>query len=235
MVAGLLGRKTKQGFYCYESAKDLQPKVESNGGMTDVRVWWPTEGRGAVPSKIASLLGDIRREPAPDRADVILLAPITEDLSSTVGKMSLDAARTVAIDPYFSGPNGITLMASPATASAAIRKLKDAFETQKIPVYVVADSPGYVAPRVVACIVNLACEIAQQGIASPADIDAAVRLGLGYPAGPFEWGDRLGAQTVLEILRAVHTTFGDQRYRPSPWLVRRATLGLPLATPDLST
>jgi acetyl-CoA acetyltransferase len=96
---------------------------------------------------------------------------------------------------------------------------------------VIADSPGYVAPRVVACIVNLACEMAQQGIASPADLDAAVRLGLGYPAGPFEWGDRMGAKRVLELLQGLHATFGDQRYRPSPWLVRRARLSLPLRRP----
>ena len=96
----------------------------------------------------------------------------------------------------------------------------------------VADSPGYVAPRVVACIVNLACEMAQQGIATPADLDAAVRLGLGYPTGPFEWGDRLGAARILAVLQGLHDTFGDQRYRPSPWLVRRARLSLPLSAPD---
>ncbi|MEB0165357.1 3-hydroxyacyl-CoA dehydrogenase family protein, partial [Glaciimonas sp. CA11.2] len=106
------------------------------------------------------------------------------------------------------------------------------FAAQLIPTFVIADSPGYVAPRVIACIVNLACEMAQQGVASPADIDVAVRLGLGYPAGPFEWGDRLGAKHILEILQGLHATFGDQRYRPSPWLVRRARLSLSLTAPD---
>jgi 3-hydroxybutyryl-CoA dehydrogenase len=74
--------------------------------------------------------------------------------------------------------------------------------------------------------------MAQQGIATPADIDVAVRLGLGYPAGPFEWGERLGASLVLKILEGLYATFGDQRYRPSPWLTRRARLSLPLSTPD---
>ncbi len=98
----------------------------------------------------------------------------------------------------------------------------------------IADSPGFVAPRVVACIVNLACEMAQQSIASPQDIDAAVRTGLGYPVGPFEWGDRLDPKRVLAILEGLYTTFGDQRYRPSPWLARRAKLGLSLSTLDRS-
>jgi 3-hydroxybutyryl-CoA dehydrogenase len=74
--------------------------------------------------------------------------------------------------------------------------------------------------------------MSQQGIASPADIDIAVKLGLGYPAGPFEWGDRLGAKRVLAVMQGLYATFGDQRYRPSPWLVRRAHLSLPLSAPD---
>jgi len=67
-------------------------------------------------------------------------------------------------------------------------------------------------------IVNIACDIAQQRIASPADIDLAVTLGLGYPQGPLAWGDAIGAGAVLDILEALHEFYGDPRYRPSPWL-----------------
>lgn len=238
MVAGLLGRKSKQGFYNYESGKAApvpdpqEPAV--NCAVGDIRLWWPSAGPGALPEQIVALVGLERRDSTPERADAILLAPTTADLSTTVASMSLDASRTLALDPYFGGPAGVTAMASPATRASAIHALQRVLAAQQVPVFLVADSPGFVAPRVVASVVNLACEIAQQGIASPADIDAAVRLGLGYPAGPFEWGDRLGAPRVLEILRALHATFGDQRYRPSPWLVRRARLALPLSTPDLS-
>jgi 3-hydroxybutyryl-CoA dehydrogenase len=92
----------------------------------------------------------------------------------------------------------------------------------------VQDSAGLVAQRVVATIVNIACDIAQQGIAAPADIDLAVTMGLGYPRGPLAWGDVIGAQTVLTILSRMHTLSGDPRYRVSPWLRRRAQLGLSL-------
>lgn len=235
LAAGLLGRKSKQGFYSYESAKDTETREPTvNCDLGDISMWWPTEGSGALPAEIVSLLGRARRASSSDRADVVLLAPTAGDLSTAVSAMALDATRTIAIDPMFSSRSGVTLMASPATGVSAIHALQRVFKTQQIPAFLVADSPGYVAPRVISCIVNLACEIAQQGIASPADIDAAVRLGLGYPAGPFEWGDRLGARRILEILQSLYITFGDQRYRPSPWLVRRARLTLPLATPDLS-
>ena len=95
-------------------------------------------------------------------------------------------------------------------------------------VSVIADSAGFVAQRMVATIVNVACDIAQQGIATPDDIDIAVKLGLGYPQGPLSLGDSLGSGRILEILRAMQTVTGDMRYRPSLWLQRRVQLGMPL-------
>ncbi|MBF3093697.1 3-hydroxyacyl-CoA dehydrogenase family protein, partial [Pseudomonas aeruginosa] len=95
-------------------------------------------------------------------------------------------------------------------------------------VTVLRDSPGFVVQRVLAMIVNLACDIAQQGIASVEDIDQAVHLGLGYPHGPLEWGDRLGPRRLLSILQRLQALTGDPRYRPSPWLRRRAQLGMSL-------
>ena len=56
----------------------------------------------------------------------------------------------------------------------------------------------------------------------------SVRLGLGYPRGPLEWGESTGAGRVLEVLRGLHASTGDPRYRPSVWLAERVALGLPL-------
>jgi 3-hydroxybutyryl-CoA dehydrogenase len=238
MVAGLLGRKSKEGFYRYDGSGARGPADAKPAAATDAAgasVWWPTEGACALPPEIAALLPSARRCPDPSLADVTLLAPLGRDLSSSVMEMAVDAVKALAIDPVFSGMSGVTLMTSPATAAGAVQASQQLFAAEGIASYVVADTPGYVAPRVVACIVNLACEMAQQGIASPADLDAAVRLGLGYPCGPFEWGDRIGAKRILVILQGLYDTFGDQRYRPSPWLVRRAGLSLPLSAPDRAT
>ena len=84
----------------------------------------------------------------------------------------------------------------------------------------------------VATIVNIAADIAQQRIAVPADIDRAVTLGLGYPNGPLAWGDRLGPAVVVEVLANIQALTGDPRYRASPWLRRRAQLGTSLLTPE---
>jgi 3-hydroxybutyryl-CoA dehydrogenase len=95
-------------------------------------------------------------------------------------------------------------------------------------VAVIADSAGFVAQRVIATIVNIGCDIAQQRIATPADIDLAVTLGLGYPLGPLAMGDKFGAARILEILRNMSAALGDPRYRPSPWLTRRVQLSTSL-------
>jgi 3-hydroxybutyryl-CoA dehydrogenase len=97
-----------------------------------------------------------------------------------------------------------------------------------VPVSVINDSPGFVAQRVVAHIVNVGCDIAQMRIATPEDLDRAVTLGLGYPRGPLAMGDALGAKRVLAVLEAMHDAYQDPRYRPSPWLRRRAALGVSL-------
>ncbi|MCY1371580.1 3-hydroxyadipyl-CoA dehydrogenase [compost metagenome] len=95
-------------------------------------------------------------------------------------------------------------------------------------VSVIRDSGGFVTQRVVATIVNIAADMCQQGICSPADLDVAVTLGLGYPMGPLAMGDRIGPTNMLEILFNLQTVYGDPRYRPSPWLRRRGALGLSL-------
>ena len=233
LLAGLLGRKSGQGFYSYSDSGALPPFMpQSTAPLNESTLWWPTEGPAALPESIAALFPADRRTAAAHQADVIVLAPLRRDLSTTAAELQLDPAKAIAVDPLFGGPAGVTMMTCPGTASATVDAARAIFSAQSIPAFVIADSPGYVAPRVVACIVNLACEMAQQGVASPADIDVAARLGLGYPAGPFEWGDRIGVNRLLEILQGLHATFGDQRYRPSPWLVRRALLSLPLSAPD---
>jgi 3-hydroxybutyryl-CoA dehydrogenase len=101
-----------------------------------------------------------------------------------------------------------------------------------VPVTVIHDSPGFIAQRVIAQIVNIGADIAQQRIASPQDIDRAVTLGLGYPVGPLAWGDAIGPARILAILGELFDFYQDPRYRPSPWLKRRARLGVSLLTPE---
>ena len=123
-------------------------------------------------------------------------------------------------------------MPTPVTTGKARESAHSLLASDGVPVSVIKDSPGFVAQRVVAHIVNVGCDIAQMRIAAPEDLDRAVVLGLSYPRGPLAMGDAAGAARVLAVLEAMHDFYQEPRYRPSPWLRRRARLGVSLLTPD---
>ena len=99
-------------------------------------------------------------------------------------------------------------------------------------VTLIKDSPGFIAQRMVSMIANLGCEMAMIGIASAADVDTAMTLGLNYPRGPLALADWLGVKECHEILVQLQAITGDDRYRPSQWLRRRAMLGMSATTPE---
>ena len=85
-----------------------------------------------------------------------------------------------------------------------------------------ADAPGLVVARTVAMLVNEAADAVQQGVCSPEAADAAMKLGVNYPQGPFEWLARWSAAEVLAMLAALDAHYRGERYRASPWLQRAA-------------
>jgi len=233
VAAGLYGRKSGEGFYRYRNGvrEPQSPEaVPENAGS--IRCWL-----GAVESAhrpaIEALFAhspdalDLGAAPSPDSA--IILAPVGEDATTDAVRRGLDAARVIAIDPLFGLEAGgrLTLMPCPATRDDITASVH-ALLARTHRVSVIADSPGFVCQRILAVIVNIACDICQQGIGLPEDVDAAVKLGLGYPEGPLAWGDALGTATIIRILDGLHAFYRDPRYRPSPWLVRRNLLGLSL-------
>jgi len=86
-------------------------------------------------------------------------------------------------------------------------------------VVVIKESPGFITSRVNAMIGNEAFYMLQEGIASAADIDKALKLGLNHPMGPFELVDLVGLDTRLHILEYLHQTLGE-KYRPAPLLTQ---------------
>ena len=91
-------------------------------------------------------------------------------------------------------------------------------------VVVIRESPGFITSRMNAMIGNEAFYMLQEGIASAADIDKALKLGLNHPMGPFELVDLVGLDTRLSILEYLHKALGD-KYRPAPLLVQYVKAG----------
>jgi 3-hydroxybutyryl-CoA dehydrogenase len=85
-----------------------------------------------------------------------------------------------------------------------------------------ADTPGLVVARTVAMLINEAADAVQQGVCDEAGADAAMKLGVNYPRGPFEWLAEWSARDVVALLDALDHHHRGERYRASPWLRRRA-------------
>jgi 3-hydroxybutyryl-CoA dehydrogenase len=91
-------------------------------------------------------------------------------------------------------------------------------------VVVIKESPGFITSRINAMIGNEAFYMLQEGVASAADIDKALKLGLNHPMGPFELVDLVGLDTRLHILEYLHKTLGE-KFRPAPLLVQYVKAG----------
>ena len=91
-------------------------------------------------------------------------------------------------------------------------------------VVVIRESPGFITSRINAMIGNEAFYMLQEGIASAADIDKALKLGLNHPMGPFELVDLVGLDTRLSILEYLYKSLGE-KYRPAPLLVQYVKSG----------
>jgi 3-hydroxybutyryl-CoA dehydrogenase len=228
VAAGLLGRKTGRGWYGYEKDGTAMPVADQPVTKTK-----KPESVWAVP-ELRELLGKLEARMAakPDAASVCFVAPLGKDASTSALELGLDPRRTVAVDPLFGFSKRRTLMPTPLTAREVKEAAHSLLASDGVPVSLINDSPGFVAQRVIAHVVNVGCDIAQMRIAAPEDLDRAVVLGLSYPRGPLAMGDAAGAARILVVLEAMHDFYQEPRYRPSPWLKRRAKLGASLLTPE---
>ena len=102
-----------------------------------------------------------------------------------------------------------------------------AMEIGKQPIEV-AEAPGFVVNRILVPMINEAVGILAEGLASPQDIDAAMKLGANHPMGPLTLADMIGLDVCLAVMDVFHQEFGDSKYRTHPLLrkyVRAGWLG----------
>jgi 3-hydroxybutyryl-CoA dehydrogenase len=87
------------------------------------------------------------------------------------------------------------------------------------------DRPGFIIEALAYAQFNDAVRMFQDGYASPADIDTAMMLGCGYPRGPLQMLDEIGAANVVSVLDAMHAATGQPEFTPVPLLAEYATAG----------
>jgi 3-hydroxybutyryl-CoA dehydrogenase len=122
------------------------------------------------------------------------------------------------------GFNGLPTFLNRDVLEVSLWRAEDEHELKKIcddlktDFLLVDDRVGLVTPRVICMIINEAYYTVQEGTATRADIDMAMKLGTNYPYGPFEWCQRIGIKHVYELIEALYDDTQDERYKICPLL-----------------
>jgi 3-hydroxybutyryl-CoA dehydrogenase len=230
---GLLGRKSGRGFYRYPDGAAALPVAVHEAPATAREV--TVHGLGPIADQL-------------ERAATAALAsqgwgPARERDSGWTG-LAIDGARLVMTDgrcayelatamvlpdlAVFDRPVALPAAAGTALAYAVASTAGDTWRTQA-PAWLaalgfaplpVADTPGLVVARTLAMLINEGADAVLQGVCSTEAADAAMKLGVNYPAGPFEWLARWSVPEVVALLDTLDAQYRGERYRVSPWLRR---------------
>lgn len=223
---GFFGRKSGRGFYEYSEATVETESVELLPIQMPGAQTLCVHGTGPVAERLKSALSRAGRVYVCDEnSDWIGLAIDNAQLRLTDGRPASQLGMDVAVfDWPLTHDVGTTLAWSvssrsaenwPAEAEAWLQALS--FKPQRI-----ADVPGLVVARTVAMLINEAADAVQQGVCTSQGVDEAMKLGMNYPAGPFELLTQFKVSTVIGCLGALDSYYCGERYRVSLWLRHRS-------------
>ena len=165
------------------------------------------------------LFKDLSRICGPDT----ILASNTSSLSVTdIASAAQNPSRVVGMH-FFNPPPRMKLLEivrAYQTADATMAAARQAAEKMGKEVVESKDSPGFASSRLGICLAMEAIRMLEEGVASAADIDKAMRLGYGHPMGPLETTDLVGLDIRLAIAEYLHRELGGAQFRP-PLLLKR--------------
>ena len=144
------------------------------------------------------------------------LAAVTKRPEKFVGMHFFNPVPMMALVEIIRG-----LQTSDATHDA-VKEL--ALKLGKSPI-TVKNAPGFVVNRILVPMINEAFFLLAEGLASPEDIDAGMKLGCNHPIGPLALADMIGLDVCLAVMDVYLTEFGDSKYRPCPLLKEMVAAG----------
>ena len=222
--SGRLGRKTGQGWYDHgDEAEQPEPHTAE---PAQAPAYVVVEGDMGPAADLVALIreaGIVVREEEEDHGTRMVL-PGGGQLALADGQTSVEFRDVVYFDLAldYRRARRIALSASQDTASGTLSEAIGLFQALGKDVSVIGDAPGMIVARTVARIVDLAHDAVAKGVATEEDIDTAMRLGVNYPLGPFEWSRRLGRSWAYDLLDDLHLRDPSGRYAPSLALYRHA-------------
>ncbi|MHB9860476.1 3-hydroxyacyl-CoA dehydrogenase [Streptomyces sp. YIM S03343] len=222
--SGRLGRKSGHGWYDY--ADDAERPEPHTAEPARAPAYVVAEGDLGPASELLGLIreaGILVREEDEDHGTRLVL-PGGGQLALADGQTSVEFRDVVYFDLAldYRRATRVALSASQDTAPQTLAEATGLFQALGKKVSVIGDAPGMIVARTVARIVDLAHDAVSKGVATEEDIDTAMRLGVNYPLGPFEWSRRLGRGWAYDLLDDLHLRDPSGRYAPSLALYRHA-------------
>jgi 3-hydroxybutyryl-CoA dehydrogenase len=166
-------------------------------------------------------LGPVRIRPA--SGVVIRLTDGRTAADASAGGAETVVLVDLALD--YATATRVAVAAPEAAPVHAVQAAVGCLQAAGLTVTVLPDTPGLIVARTVAMLAAFGADAVDSAVASAADVDTAMRLGVNYPRGPIEWGDALGWGWVVGVLDALARADDPDRYRASPALRERATTG----------
>ena len=109
----------------------------------------------------------------------------------------------------------VELVHLPWTSPDVIESARQAFEKSGLVVAVCADFPGRIINRLLRPYLNAVLRRIDEKLASPGDMDKTLRMGLGYPEGPYEMLQRTGLEDHFEVTQKLYEALGQEAYAPA--------------------
>jgi 3-hydroxybutyryl-CoA dehydrogenase len=231
---GLFGRKSGRGFYRYPEGAVSLPVAVHNAPHTAREVTVHGEGAIADALELAATAALQAQGWGPARVHGSGWTGVAIDgarLALTGGRTAQELAAALGTPDVavFDRPLALPALTGTALAYALAPNASDDWCTQAgawlaalgftpLPV---ADTPGLVVARTIAMLINEAADAVQQGVCTANGADAAMKLGVNYPRGPFEWLESWSAAEVVALLDALDHHYRGERYRVSPFLRRQ--------------
>ncbi|TPQ16269.1 3-hydroxyacyl-CoA dehydrogenase [Streptomyces sporangiiformans] len=220
--SGRHGRKTGQGWYAYGS--DAERPEPHTAEKARPPAYVVAEGGLGPASELLTLIREAGIQVREDEEDhgTRLVLPSGGQLALADGQTSVEFRDVVYFDLAldYRKATRIALSASQDTKPQTLAEATGLFQALGKDVSVLGDVPGMIVARTVARIVDLAHDAVSKGVATEEDIDTAMRLGVNYPLGPFEWSRRLGKTWAHDLLEELHLREPSGRYAPSLALYR---------------
>lgn len=221
-------RYDEVGAHDHEHGEECGPDCEhDHGGDNDEDELLPTVGGNGKSHAREHEQGSIMLA-----GDGAILVPCYSSSPTMLASIYADNAGQVIGYTLFPRPDsvpglGIIEVARPLLVDddvweAALARLVTLGFTPEV----VGDAPAGIFGRNIAMLVNEAALAFSEGIASTDDIDNAMKLGVNYPKGLFEWADELGADLILDMLEGLYDHYLDDRYRPAPLLKHVVAAGI---------